>query len=206
MIIGIAGGTGSGKTTVVKKIMAHFKDEGVSLISQDNYYRDNGHLSIEEKKAINFDHPESLEFELLTQHIQMLKSGRTIAQPLYDYTTCSRLNKVKSINSNKVILVEGILIFTCKELRDLLDIKIFVEAPDDERLIRVIERDIRERNRDVTEVLSRYLHTVKPMHDLFIEPSKKFADIILPIGGNNKVAIKMIIDLIDTKIQKSLQS
>lgn len=192
MIIGIAGGTGSGKTTVVKKIIKQLPTDQVSVISQDNYYKDNSHLSMEERHAINYDHPNSVDFNLLIDHLKQLKQGISINQPVYSYVNHNRLKEVIQTKATKVIVVEGILIFALKELRDLFDVKLFVDTPDDERLIRRIRRDIQDRGRDIEEVLNRYEDTLRPMHQQFIEPYKKYADIIVPEGGNNNVAIKVI--------------
>ena len=192
MIIGIAGGTGSGKTTVVKKIIHQLPAGEVSVISQDNYYNDNSHLSMEDRNEINYDHPNSVDFNLLIEHLSQLKQGINIEQPLYSYHSHNRLPEVKQTKATKVIVVEGILIFAVKELRDLFDVKIFVDTPDDERLIRRIRRDIEERGRDIEEVLNRYEDTLRPMHRQFIEPYKKYADIIVPEGGSNSVAIGVI--------------
>lgn len=192
MIIGIAGGTGSGKTTVVKKIIHQLPAGEVSVISQDNYYKDNSHLSMEDRNEINYDHPNSVDFNLLIEHLSQLKQGINIEQPLYSYHSHNRLPEVKQTKATKVIVVEGILIFAVKELRDLFDVKIFVDTPDDERLIRRIRRDIEERGRDIEEVLNRYEDTLRPMHRQFIEPYKKYADIIVPEGGSNSVAIGVI--------------
>jgi uridine kinase len=202
MVIGIAGGTGSGKTTVVKKIMNLFPKKDVVLLSQDNYYKDNGHLTEEEKKNTNFDHPDAIEFSLLANHVEDLKNQKAIEQPIYSYLTCSRSKETIHTDPKKAIIVEGILILTDKKLREKMDICVYVDAPADERLIRVIQRDIVERGRDVNEVLKRYLETVKPMHEQYIEPTKKFADIILPLGGFNSVAIKVLGDIIKNKIRE----
>ncbi len=192
LIIGIAGGTGSGKTTVVKKLIENLPHGEVALISQDSYYKDNSHLPLEERKKINFDHPDSLEFDLLIKHLQMLKDGKSINEPQYSYLTCTRSSETKTVHPRKVIIVEGILIFTDPELLKMFDIKLFVYADDDLRLSRVIKRDIVERGRDVHEVLERYASTVKIMHTQFIEPSKRHADLIIPEGGRNKVAIRVL--------------
>ena len=202
LIIGIAGGSGSGKTTVVKAITEQLREK-VVVIPQDSYYKDSSHLSDEEKKEMNFDHPDSIDFELLNQHLRMLREGNSIEQPVYSYITCSR-SKTETITVNpaEVIIIEGILIFTCKKLRDQLDIKIFVDADDDDRLMRVMARDILERGKTVETVIERYTKTVKPMYLQFIEPSKRYADIIIPQGGHNKVAI----DVLTATIEKSLMS
>ena len=200
LVIGIAGGTGSGKTTVVKNIIEGFGGDDVAVLSQDSYYKDNGHLSVEKRKNLNFDHPDSLEFELLVSHINDLKSGKSIEEPIYSYLSCARSDDTNTIKPKKVVIVEGILILTNPELRDLFDIKIFVHASADDRLIRVIKRDIVERGRDVNAILERYHKTLKPMHDQFIEPSKNFADLIIPIGGENKVAISVLSAVIEKKL------
>lgn len=200
LIIGIAGGSGSGKTTVVKAITEQLKDR-VVVIPQDSYYKDLSHCTEQEKKEHNFDHPDSIDFELLCQHLKELKEGKSIEQPVYSYITCSRsADETVTVAPADVIIVEGILIFTCAKLRKQLDIKIFVDADDDDRLMRVMSRDIIERGKTVEWVIDRYTKTVKPMFLQFIEPSKRYADIIIPQGGHNKVAI----DVISATIEKSL--
>lgn len=200
ILIGIAGGTGSGKTTVVKKIKSILGEEKLSIIPQDAYYKDNSDKTEEEKKEINFDHPDSIEWPLLVEHLKKLKAGETIDRPIYSYLTCSRSNDCVPIEPAKVVIIEGILLFTNREVCDQCDIKIFVDAPADDRLLRVIERDIQERGRDVGDVLDRYLKTVKPMHEQFIEPTKKRADIIVPQGGENHVAIDVLASMIQKKL------
>ncbi|MBX2845075.1 MAG: uridine kinase [Saprospiraceae bacterium] len=201
MIIGIAGGTGSGKTTVVEKIIDLFNEDQVALLSQDSYYKDNSHLTMEQRNAINYDHPDSIDFSLLCQHLLELKEGRNIAQPTYSYQEHNRLPETRFTEAKKVTIVEGILIFTLKELRDLCDVKVFVDTPDDERLIRRIRRDLKERGRDIEEILCRYEDTLRPMHLQFIEPTKRYADIIVPEGGNNSVAIRIIANTIKDKLR-----
>ncbi len=201
-IIGIAGGTGSGKTTVVKKIMESLPKDEVAVLSQDSYYRDNSDIPLEERQKINFDHPSAIEFELLIEHLKMLKQGKTIDEPIYSYLTCTRSAETIKIYPKHVILVEGILILGVKKLRELLDLKIFVHADADDRLIRVINRDIIERGRSVNMVLQRYMESVKPMHLEFIEPTKSFADIIVPQGGENQVAIDLLTSIIKIKLDK----
>ena len=196
MIIGIAGGTGSGKTTVVRKIVESIPESEVSILSQDSYYKDNSHLPIEERMEINFDHPNSLEFDLLVEHIKDLKEEIPVQQPIYSYVTCTRSDEYIEVKPKKVIIVEGILVLTHPELRDLFDIKVFVHADADERLIRVLNRDLEERGRSVKKTLERYNKSVKPMHVQFIEPSKSFADLIVPQGGKNKVAIDILTKII----------
>jgi len=200
LIIGIAGGSGSGKTTVVKKIIASLPPNSVSLISQDSYYRDNGHLSAEERAKINFDHPSSIEFNLLINHIDRLKDGKTIGMPIYSYLTCARAEETIPVEPKKVIIVEGILILSNPRLRKRLDIKVYVDADNDDRLMRIIWRDIEERGRSFKEVLDHYERFVKPMHLLFIEPNKRYADIIIPQGGENQIAI----DILTSKIRMKL--
>ncbi len=200
LVVGIAGGTGSGKTTVVRKIMENFPRNEVVVLSQDSYYRDNKHLPLEERQKINFDHPNSIEFELLVEHLKQLKEGKSIEQPIYSYLTCLRSEHVEVIEPKKVTIVEGILIFTNKELRDMFDIKVFVFADADDRLIRVINRDTIERGRDVKTVLERYHKSVKPMHEQFIEPSKVYADLIIPEGGENTVAIDVLTSIIEKNL------
>ena len=202
LIIGIAGGSGSGKTTVVKALTDQLK-ERVVVIPQDSYYKDSSHLPMEERQKVNFDHPDSIDFDLLVRHLKELKAGRSIEQPVYSYITCSR-SKTETITVNpaEVIIVEGILIFCCAELRNQMDIKIFVDADDDDRLMRVMARDIIERGKTVETVIQRYSRTVKPMFLQFIEPSKRYAAVIIPQGGHNKVEI----DVIAATIEKSLNS
>ena len=202
LIIGIAGGTGSGKTTVVKKIVESLPSSEVAVLSQDSYYRDNGNLPLEERLKINFDHPKSVEFELLIDHLKKLKQGTPVEEPIYSYLTCTRSEETVKVFPTKVILVEGILILTNKELRDLFDVKVFVHADPDDRLIRVIKRDTIERGRSVDVVLDRYIKSVKPMHEEFIEPSKTYADLIMPQGGNNLVAINILTSIIKMNLEK----
>ncbi len=192
LIIGIAGGTGSGKTTVVHKIAEQFIAEEVSIISQDSYYLDNSDLSLEERRAKNFDHPESVEFDLLIDHVKQIRSGKSIDEPIYSFISCTRQQETRKVPPCDVLIVEGILILTNKKLRELMDIKVFVDCDSDVRLSRVIRRDINERGRDVVQVLDRYEKTVRPSHLQFIEPSKRFADIIIPQGGMNQVAINIL--------------
>jgi len=202
MIIGIAGGTGSGKTTVVRKIIERLPKDSVALLPQDSYYKDNSHLPLEERQKINFDHPNAIEFDLLIKHINLLKQGLPVQQPIYSYLTCTRSDETVLVTPKRVVIVEGILIFTNKELRNLFDLKIFVDAEADERLMRVIKRDIIERGRSVNQVLERYEKTVKPMHVEFIEPTKQFADVIVPQGGNNHKAIDLLVRFIKQKLDE----
>lgn len=198
--IGIAGGTGSGKTTVVKKILERIPRDRVALVPQDSYYRDSSHLPLEERQKMNFDHPDSLEFDLLVNHIRQLKAGHPVPQPIYSYLTCTRAKETIPIEPREVIILEGILIYTHMPLVEEIDIKVFVDADSDDRLGRVIERDMMERGRSVQQVLDRYEKTVKPMHLQFIEPSKRYADIIVPQGGMNEVAISILLNTIEKKL------
>ena len=196
IIIGIAGGTGSGKTTVVRKIIEQLPQNEVAVLSQDSYYRDSSHIPMEQRKEINFDHPDSIEFSLLTKHLHELKEGKSIEEPQYSYLTCTRLPETKTISPKSVLIVEGILVLSNASLRKMLDIKAYVDCDSDVRLSRVIQRDTIERGRDVGEVLNRYEETVRPSHLQFIEPTKRFADIIIPQGGSNTVAINIFTNFI----------
>ena len=196
LIVGIAGGSGSGKTTVVRKIRERLPEGEVAILPTDNYYRDNSHLPIEERQKINFDHPDSVEFSLLIEHLEMLKQGQAIPMPHYSYLTCTRYPDTEQVDPKHVVIVEGILCLTQPALRDLMTIKVFVDADSDDRLGRVIARDIEERGRTVDKVLQRYESIVKPMHLQFIEPSKRYADLIIPQGGNNEVAIDILVSTI----------
>ncbi|MBE9512224.1 MAG: uridine kinase [Bacteroidetes bacterium] len=203
LIVGIAGGTGSGKTTVVKKIIEKLPEGEVVIMPQDSYYKDNSHLPIEQRQEINFDHPGSVEFPLLINHLKKLKNGEIINMPIYSYLTCTRADETVKLQPKHVVIVEGIMILTDKKLREMMDIRVFVDADADDRLARVIKRDIIERGRSVDKVLDRYEKTVKPMHLQFIEPSKRFADIIVPQGGNNKVAINILTSIIERNLSRS---
>ncbi|WP_100615023.1 uridine kinase [Confluentibacter citreus] len=200
LIIGIAGGTGCGKTTVVNKILNELPEGEVGIISQDSYYKDTTHLSYEERITINFDHPRSIDFELLENHLKELKKGNPIHQPVYSFVTHNRTGDTTVTHPRKVMIVEGILILTNPELRKMFDIKIFVHADTDERLIRRLKRDISERGRDLDEVLTRYQNTLKPMHEQFIEPTKEYADIIIPNNRHNTVAIDIVRSIIHQKL------
>ena len=200
LLIGIAGGSGSGKTTVVKKLIEALPEDSISVVSQDAYYWDNGNLSPEAKKEINFDHPDAIEWDLLVKHLDMLKEGKTIPMPIYTYVTCARSQEVIPVKPTEVVIVEGILIMTCPELVKRLDIRIFVDTDGDDRLMRIIRRDIEERGRTVSDVLRHYETFVKPMHNQFIEPTKRLADIIIPQGGSNQVAI----DIMASRIRMQL--
>lgn len=200
LIIGIAGGTGSGKTTVVNQIINELPADEVCVISQDSYYKETSGLSYQERTKINFDHPKAIDFDLLVAHINKLKQGVIIEQPVYSFVTHNRIKDTLKTHPRKVIIVEGILIFNSSRLRDLFDIKIFVHADADERLIRRVRRDIEERGRDVNEVLSRYQNTLKPMHQQFIEPTKNYADIIIPNDRYNTVAVDIVRTVISEKL------
>lgn len=201
LVIGIAGGSGSGKTTVVKSLEKILSNENVVVIPQDSYYKDLSSYTEEEKRHYNFDHPDAIDWDLMCKQLKDLKEGKSIEQPKYSYLSCSRLAETVSVNPADVIIIEGILIFTCKKLREQMDIKLFVDADDDDRFMRMMCRDLKERGKDVDWVVERYSNTVKPMYLEFIEPSKRYADIIIPQGGHNKVAI----DIINATIEKSLR-
>ena len=200
IIIGIAGGTGSGKTTVVKKIVEALPAGEVSVLPQDSYYKDSSHIPLEERQKINFDEPAAFDWELLIQQLQDLKSGKSIEVPTYSYLTCTRQPETVPMQPRDVVLVEGILVFSDERLRDMMDIKVFVDADADDRLIRVINRDCIERGRTPELVVERYERVLKPMHNKYIEPAKQFADLIIPQGGNNTVAIKLLKEYIEGRI------
>lgn len=198
LIVGIAGGTGSGKTTVVRKLKNLLRPEDVVVIPQDSYYKDSSFMTPEQKAANNFDHPNSVDFDLLISDLKKLRAGQSVEQPVYSYITCSRsTTETVHVEPATIIIVEGILIFTNEELRKMFDILIFVDADADDRLGRVIKRDIEERGKTVQQVLKRYQETVKPMHLQFIEPSKRYADIIIPQGGHNRVAVSVLVATIE---------
>ena len=192
LIIGIGGGTGSGKTTVVRKIVESLPDDSVAVIPQDSYYKDQSHLPLEVRKRTNFDHPDAFEWPLLAKQINDLRNGKSIEQPTYSYITCTRLTETILVKPKDVIIIEGIMALYDKKLRDLMDLKIFVDAGADERLLRVIQRDIVERGHPLEMLVDKYRNVLKPMHDEFIEPTKQFADIIIPNGGHNEKAISMM--------------
>lgn len=192
LIIGIAGGTGSGKTTVVRKIIESLPAGEVALFPQDSYYKDSSNVPVEERQNINFDHPNAFDWELLSKHLTMLKEGKSIEQPTYSFLTCTRETETIHIEPRDVVIIEGILALCDKRLRSLIDLKIFVDADPDERLIRVIQRDMIERGRTAEAVMKRYTQVLKPMHLQFIEPSKRYADLIIPQGGDNTIAIDII--------------
>lgn len=202
LVIGIAGGTGSGKTTVVKKILRQFTKGEVAILYQDSYYYDNSHISLEERRNKNFDHPDSVEFDLLIEHVKKLQKGEPVNQPNYSFISCTRSGETTAVEPKEVLIIEGILGLTNKKLRDLMDIKVFVDCDSDLRLSRVIRRDIQERGRNVEEVLSRYEKTVRPSHLQFIEPTKRYADIIIPQGGKNHIAISILTNHINQTLNK----
>ena len=200
LTIGITGGTGSGKTTVVNQILNELQHDEVDVIYQDSYYKDTSHLDFEKRKKINFDHPQSIEFELLVDHLKTLKSKEAIEQPIYSFKTHNRTGKTITTRPRKVMIVEGILILTNPAIREMLDIKIYVQTDSDERLIRRLKRDMTERGRDLEEVLDRYQNTLKPMHIQFIEPTKEFADIIIPNNRYNDVAVEIVQTIIKERL------
>ena len=200
LIIGIAGGTGSGKTTLVDRLKEQFGDD-ISVLAHDSYYAEHHDLTLEERRALNYDHPAAFDTDRMIQDLEDLKAGKTVQVPVYDYTVHDRLEETREISPNKVILVEGILIFDNKALRDLLDIKLFVDTDADVRILRRIHRDVTERGRTLDTVMEQYLKTVKPMHEQFVEPSKRYADIIIPEGGKNTVALMMIMQRIAYHIE-----
>ncbi len=203
LIVGIAGGTGSGKTSVVRKIVDSLPEDSVTLVPQDSYYKDNSNLLLEERQKLNFDHPASIEWSLLTEHIKELKAGRAINQPIYSYLTCTRSQETVRVSPTNVVILEGILVLSNRPLCDLMDLKIYVDADADDRLGRVIMRDIEERGRSIKKVLDRYENTVKPMHLEFIEPSKRYADVIIPQGAENEVGVGILITLIKQHLKES---
>ena len=202
ILIGVAGGSGSGKTTVANNLVNAFKAEDATLLEQDAYYRELTNMTLEEKAKVNFDHPDSIEFELLKKHIVDLKNGKSIERPIYDFTTHSRKEGSVKINPSKIIVVEGILIFAVPEIRELFDVKIFVDTDADEMILRRIERDMNERGRSFESVKNQYLTTVKPMYLEFCEPSKRYADVIIPRGGKNKIAIDMLVSNLKRYIEE----
>lgn len=202
LIIGIAGGTGSGKTTVVNKIIKSFPAGEVAVLPQDSYYKDSSHIPPQERSKINFDEPAAIEWPLLVEHLRTLREGKAIEMPTYSYLTCTRQPETIRVEPREVVIVEGILVLTDPTLRKMLDVKVFVDAEADERLIRVIARDCVERGRTPQMVLDRYIDVLKPMHEMYIEPSKKSADLIVPQGGNNVVAIQLLTDYIESRLRR----
>lgn len=203
IIIGISGGTGSGKTTVVNKIISALPPGEVAVIPQDSYYKDSSHVPVEERQKINFDEPDAIEWSLLEKHVDELKAGRAIEMPTYSYLTCTRQEETVHVEPRDIVIVEGILVLTQPELRNLMDVKVFVDADADDRLIRVIARDCIQRGRTPQMVIDRYQAVLKPMHMQYIEPTKRFADLIVPQGGSNIVAINLLTDYIESRLQKA---
>jgi uridine kinase len=196
VVIGVAGGSGSGKTTVVRRIVESVGDERVTVLEHDRYYRDRNDLRFEERVALNYDHPDSLETDLMVRHLEALRAGKSVELPVYDFTRYARRAATETAHPRKAIIVEGILIYTDAALRDLMDIKVFVDTDSDTRFIRRLQRDVDARGRTMQSVIEQYLTSVKPMHLEFVEPSKRYADIIIPQGGHNAVAIDMLMTLI----------
>lgn len=205
LIIGIAGGTGSGKTTVVNKIIKSLPPGEVAVLPQDSYYKDSSHVPPQERSKINFDEPAAIEWSLLVEHLAELKDGKTIEMPTYSYLTCTRQSETVTVEPRDVVIVEGILVLTDPVLRSMMDVKVFVDADADDRLIRVIARDCVERGRTPQIVIDRYTDVLKPMHSMYIEPTKRFADLIVPQGGNNTVAINLLTDYIESRLVKARQ-
>jgi uridine kinase len=196
VVIGVAGGSGSGKTTVVRRIVDSLGPEHVVVLEHDRYYRDRNDLRLEERAALNYDHPDSLETSLLVQHLEALKAGQPIEVPLYDFTSHARRGDTQRMQPRRAIIVEGILIFADRALRDVMDIKVFVDADADTRFIRRLQRDVAERGRTMDSVIEQYQGTVKPMHFEFVEPTKRYADLIIPVGGHNAVAVDLMLSLV----------
>ena len=196
LVIGVAGGSGSGKTTVVSRIVEALGDSRVPVLEHDRYYRDRNDLRLEERAALNYDHPDSLETDLMVRHVRELRAGRAVEAPVYDFARHARQPETRAVSPRRAIIVEGILIYTDAALRRLMDVKVFVDTDDDTRFIRRLQRDIAARGRTVQSVIDQYLGTVKPMHLEFVEPSKRYADIIIPLGGHNTVGIDMLLTLI----------
>ena len=201
-IIGIAGGTGSGKTTVVRKLIERLPKGEVVVIPQDSYYKDSSHVPVEERQNINFDHPDAFEWPLLAKHIELLKKGQAVEQPIYDYITSSRLKETVHVEPKEIIIVEGIMALRDYHLRQQMDLKSFVDADADDRLIRVAKRDIVERGRTIEAVMERYQRVLKPMHEQFIETCKRYADVIIPQGGHNNAAINMLVKFIKQELKE----
>ena len=201
LVIGIAGGTGSGKTTVVTKIINKLSCNKVVVLPQDSYYKDSSHIPPEERSKINFDEPDAIEWDLLVAHLEQLKNGVSVEVPTYSYITCTRQKETIKVDPCDVVIVEGILVLNDEKLRGMMDVKVFVDADADDRLIRVIHRDCIERGRTPKIVIDRYEEVLKPMHNMYIEPTKKYADIIIPQGGNNEVAVGLLTDYISSQIK-----
>lgn len=205
IVIGIAGGSGSGKTTMTRRIQEHFEGN-VTVIYHDNYYKAHHHMTYEERTLLNYDHPDAFDTDMLVEHLKELREGRPIECPVYDYTIHDRSDQTILIQPTKVIIIEGILIYAFKELRDLMDIKLFVDTDADVRILRRILRDVKERGRSLDSVVNQYLRTVKPMHEAFVEPSKRYADVIVPEGGHNRVAVEMVISRLESHLNQNVDS
>lgn len=201
LIIGIAGGTGSGKTTVVQKIIESLPAGEVVLLPQDSYYKDSSHVPVEERQNINFDHPDAFDWKLLSEQVAALRRGESIEQPTYSYLTCTRQAETIHMEPREVVIIEGILALCDPHLRNMMDLKVFVDTDSDERLIRVIQRDMQERGRTAEAVMERYIRVLKPMHEQFIEPCKRYADLIVPEGGSNQVAIDILTQYIKQHLE-----
>ncbi|HUI33553.1 MAG: uridine kinase [Dysgonamonadaceae bacterium] len=199
-IIGIAGGSGSGKTTLVNSILKRVPYDQIAILTQDSYYKDSGHLPMEQRRELNFDHPDSIEWDLMLTDIQQLKSGQTIESPTYSYITCTRQEETVSVEPKKILLIEGILIFTCRQLCDEMDMRIYLEVDADHRLSRIIQRDMESRGRTAQDVIERYYKTVRPMYEEFIRPSRKEADMLVVGGGLNVAAAEFISSAISAKL------
>jgi uridine kinase len=195
-VIGVAGGSGSGKTTVVRRILDSLGPEQVTVLDHDRYYRDRNDLRLEERAALNYDHPDALETDLMVQHVRALKGGQSVDVPQYDFTRHARLAETETFQTRRALIVEGILVFTDAALRDLMDIKVFVDTDSDTRFIRRLKRDVAERGRTMDSVIDQYQQTVKPMHLEFVEPSKRYADVIIPLGGHNTVAVDLLLTML----------
>jgi uridine kinase len=198
LVVGIAGGTSSGKTTVTREIATALGETNITLLQHDSYYKDLSQFGGKQAHEINFDHPDAYDTQLLIQHIRDLRGGKTVHQPVYSYTTYRRTNEEKVVDPKRIIIVEGILIFFEPELRDIIDVKVFVDTDDDERVLRRIRRDVLERGRTIESVMEQYINTVKPMHLEFVEPTKRWADVIIPRGGENRVAIDLVVRMLRT--------
>src|SRR5436189_2246048 len=196
IVIGVAGGSGSGKTTVVTRIVEALDKTRVTVLDHDRYYRDRNDLRLEERAALNYDHPNALETDLLVKHVRELKSGKSVDVPQYDFTRHARLSETTTFQPRRALIVEGILVFTDAALRDLMDIKVFVDTDSDTRFIRRLQRDVAQRGRTMDSVIDQYQHTVKPMHLEFVEPSKRYADVIIPLGGHNTVAVELLLTML----------
>ncbi|MBR6405455.1 MAG: uridine kinase [Lachnospiraceae bacterium] len=201
ILIGIAGGSGSGKTTLADRLIESFGREEVSILRHDSYYRRHDELTYEERSKLNYDSPDAYETELLCEHLNKLKQGESVEVPVYDFTVHNRSDRTERVDPAPVIVIEGILIFADPRLRSMMDIKIFVDTDADERILRRLRRDVRDRGRSIDSVIGQYLGTVKPMHELYVEPSKRYADIIVPRGGENTVALEMLIDRVNKQLK-----